>query len=52
LITLKELVEAGKVAPVIDRSYPLTGADEAMRYLASGHVQGKIVIIVDHDPRV
>ena len=52
LITLKELVEAGKVAPMIDRSYPLTGADEAMRYLASGHVQGKIVIIVDHDPRV
>lgn len=51
LVTVKELVEAGKVAPVIDRSYPLAGAAEAMGYLADGHAQGKVVITVDPDHR-
>ena len=51
LVTVKELVEAGKVAPVIDRSYPLVGAAEAMGYLADGHAQGKVVITVDPDHR-
>jgi NADPH:quinone reductase-like Zn-dependent oxidoreductase len=43
---LKELVEAGKVTPVIDRTYPLSETPEAIRYLEEGHTQGKIVITV------
>ena len=41
-----ELFEAGKVVPVIDRSYPLSEVAEAFRYHGEGHVQGKIVITV------
>ena len=51
LLTVKELVEAGKVAPVIDRIYLLARAAEAMGYLADGHAQGKVVITVDPDHR-
>jgi NADPH:quinone reductase-like Zn-dependent oxidoreductase len=43
---VKELIEAGKVTPVIDRTYPLSEAPEAMRYLEAGHARGKIVIRV------
>ena len=46
LLFLKELIEAGKVRPVIDRTYPLTQAAEAMRYLGAGHARGKVVITV------
>ncbi len=46
LQSLKELVEAGKVTPVIDRTYPLSEAPEAIRYLEEGHARGKVVIIV------
>jgi NADPH:quinone reductase-like Zn-dependent oxidoreductase len=46
LIVLKELLEAGKIAPVIDRRYPLRDAAEAIRYLEEGHAQGKLVITV------
>src|SRR5919108_282843 len=42
---LKELVEAGKVAPVIDRRYALSDAPDALRYQGEGHAQGKIVIV-------
>jgi NADPH:quinone reductase-like Zn-dependent oxidoreductase len=45
---LKELLEAGKVVPVIDKRYPLSAVAEAFRYLEEGHAQGKIVITVDH----
>jgi NADPH:quinone reductase-like Zn-dependent oxidoreductase len=48
LVFLKELLEAGKVVPVIDRRYPLSRVAEALRYLAQGHAQGKIVITVEH----
>jgi NADPH:quinone reductase-like Zn-dependent oxidoreductase len=48
LVFLKDLLEAGKVVPVIDRRYPLSGAAEALRYLAQGHAQGKIVLTVEH----
>ncbi len=41
---LKELVEAGKVAPVIDRRYALSDVADALRYQGEGHAQGKIVI--------
>jgi NADPH:quinone reductase-like Zn-dependent oxidoreductase len=46
LAVLKELVEAGKVAPVIDRRYELIEVPEALRYQGEGHPQGKIVIAV------
>jgi NADPH:quinone reductase-like Zn-dependent oxidoreductase len=44
LAVLKELVEAGEVAPVVDKRYALTDVPEALRYQGGGHVQGKIVI--------
>ena len=44
LAFILELFEAGKVVPVIDRSYPLSEVAEAFRYFGEGHVQGKIVI--------
>jgi NADPH:quinone reductase-like Zn-dependent oxidoreductase len=43
---MKELLEAGKVAPVIDRRYPLREAADAIRYLEEGHARGKVVISV------
>lgn len=46
LVILKELLEAGKVVPVIDRRYPLSEAAEALRYLGEGHARGKVVITV------
>jgi NADPH:quinone reductase-like Zn-dependent oxidoreductase len=46
LVFLKDLLEAGKVTPVIDRRYPLSQAAEALQYLAGGHAQGKIVLTV------
>jgi NADPH:quinone reductase-like Zn-dependent oxidoreductase len=46
LIVLSELIEAGKVTPVIDRTYPLSEAPKAIRYLEQGHARGKIVITV------
>ena len=49
LVTLTELIEAGKVAPVIDRTYPLDGAADAIRYLELGHVAGKVVLTVQHE---
>jgi NADPH:quinone reductase-like Zn-dependent oxidoreductase len=49
LAFLKELIEAGKVKPVIDRCYPLAEVPEALRYLEEGHAQGKVVITVAHN---
>jgi NADPH:quinone reductase-like Zn-dependent oxidoreductase len=46
MIVLKQLIEAGKVTPVLDRSYPLRDVPEAIRYLEQGNVRGKIVITV------
>lgn len=46
LVVLKEFIEAGKITPVIDRTYPLSGVPEAIHYLEEGHVQGKVVITV------
>jgi NADPH:quinone reductase-like Zn-dependent oxidoreductase len=43
---LKELVEAGKLTPVVDRTYPLSEAAEAMRYSEAGHARGKVVVTV------
>jgi NADPH:quinone reductase-like Zn-dependent oxidoreductase len=44
LAIIKELLETGKVKPVIDRRYPLSEVPEALRYLGEGHARGKIVI--------
>jgi NADPH:quinone reductase-like Zn-dependent oxidoreductase len=49
LVSLKVLLEAGKIVPVIDRRYPLSDAAEALRYLQEGHAQGKIVLTVEHN---
>jgi NADPH:quinone reductase-like Zn-dependent oxidoreductase len=46
LLVLKDLIEAGKLTPVIDRSYPLSEVPEAIRYLEEGHARGKVVITV------
>ena len=46
LLVLKELIEAGKVTPAIDRAYPLAEAPEAISYLVQGHARGKVVITV------
>jgi NADPH:quinone reductase-like Zn-dependent oxidoreductase len=43
---MKVLIEAGKVTPVIDRTYPLSEVPEAMGYVGEGHAQGKVVISV------
>ena len=43
---LRELLEAGKIVPVIDRRYPFGEAAEALRYLGEGHARGKVVIAI------
>jgi NADPH:quinone reductase-like Zn-dependent oxidoreductase len=45
-VALQELLEAGKVTPVIDRRYALSELPEALRYLGQGHARGKVVITV------
>jgi len=49
LVFIKELMEAGKVVPVIDRVYSLAEVPEALRYLLAGHARGKVVIKIE-DP--
>src|SRR5918998_3459591 len=44
LLVLKELIESGKLTPVIDRTYPLAEVPEAIQYLEEGHAQGKVVV--------
>ena len=46
LLTLKDLIEAGKLKPVIDRTYPLREAPQAIRYLEQGHARGKVVLTI------
>jgi NADPH:quinone reductase-like Zn-dependent oxidoreductase len=46
LTAIRELVEAGKVTPVIERRYCLTDVSEAVRHLEQGHARGKLVIIL------
>jgi NADPH:quinone reductase-like Zn-dependent oxidoreductase len=46
LLVLAELLEAGQLTPVIDRTYPLSEAAEALRYVGAGHTRGKVVVTV------
>jgi NADPH:quinone reductase-like Zn-dependent oxidoreductase len=46
MAVLKEFLEAGKITPVIDRTFPLSEVPEAIRYLEEGHARGKVVITV------
>lgn len=46
-LALKELLEAGKVVPVIDRTHPLSAVPEAYRYLEAKHARGKIVVTLE-----
>ncbi len=48
LLVLKELFKAGKLAPVIDKCFPLSETAKAIRYLIEEHAQGKVVITVEH----
>jgi NADPH:quinone reductase-like Zn-dependent oxidoreductase len=52
LVTLAELLEAGKITPVIDRRYPLKEIVEAFRYVEDQHAQGKVVITVENGRQV
>ena len=49
LAFMSELLEGGKVVPVIDRRYPLSEVPEAIRYLEEGHAKGKVVITVEQN---
>lgn len=46
LLVLRDMLAAGKVKPVVERTYPLAQISEAMRYLGTGHAQGKIVVTI------
>jgi len=51
LALMHELMRAGKVTPVIDRSYTLSEVGEAIRYLEEGHARGKVVITLEYNAR-
>lgn len=50
-VSLGELLEAGKIVPLIDRKYPLRDVPDAIRYLEEEHAQGKVVITVEHSSK-
>jgi NADPH:quinone reductase-like Zn-dependent oxidoreductase len=51
LVLLSELLETGKIVPVVDRRYPLSEVREAIRYLEEGHARGKVVISLEPDSK-
>ncbi len=48
LLVIKELLETGKVVPVIEKRYPLSETADAIRHLETGHERGKVIITVEH----
>ena len=50
LVVLKELIEAGKITPVIDRTYPLSETPQAISHVGEGHARGKVAITVEGAP--
>jgi NADPH:quinone reductase-like Zn-dependent oxidoreductase len=48
MLALRDLLEAGKIVPVIDRRYPLNEVPDAFRYLEAGHASGKVLITMDN----
>jgi NADPH:quinone reductase-like Zn-dependent oxidoreductase len=50
LVVLKELIEAGKITPVIDRTYALSETSQAISHVGEGHARGKVAITVDGAP--
>lgn len=50
LVTLKELIEAGKITPVMDRTYPLSETPQAIGHVGEGHARGKVAITVEGAP--
>ena len=49
LLSIAELFDAGKVIPVIDKTYPLDEVPQALQYLGDGRSQGKVVITIAHE---
>jgi NADPH:quinone reductase-like Zn-dependent oxidoreductase len=47
LAPIVELCQAGKIATIIDRRYPLSEVPAALRYLGDGHAKGKVVVLVE-----
>jgi NADPH:quinone reductase-like Zn-dependent oxidoreductase len=52
LAIMRDLMEGGKVTPVVDRRYRLSEVPEAIRYLEEGHARGKVVITVEHSEKI
>jgi len=51
MVLLKELLETGKIVPVLDKCYPLSKVAEAMRYFGEEHARGKVIIAVEHNDK-
>jgi NADPH:quinone reductase-like Zn-dependent oxidoreductase len=51
LVTLAQLLEAGKIVSAIDKRYPFSQAPEALRYLGAGHARAKVVILMEENSK-
>jgi NADPH:quinone reductase-like Zn-dependent oxidoreductase len=52
LVILKELIELGKITPVIDKTYSLKDTPKAIEYVGRGHTQGKVVVTLEHNKKI